>query len=207
MIKKFHAQNTRDALRQVRDALGASAIILSNRQVAGGIEIIAVADMDMAALTSQAEPALWAAARDSRPVRPPETTAPVQKPPVSRTAAAIPDEAKPQLASLAEYLAQKEEASLIRPSPARAAHASNNGSAGTAEATSSPPAAVQELAREVRLLRGLVEGQLAGFAWNDLTRRDPLRAEAMKRQPVFPPPSPARCWIACRGRKLTWRTP
>jgi|GEM_PF-5969326 len=181
MIKKFHAQNTRDALRQVRDALGASAIILSNRQVAGGIEIIAVADMDMAALTSQAEPALWAAARDSRPVRPPETTAPVQKPPVSRTAAAIPDEAKPQLASLAEYLAQKEEASLIRPSPARAAHASNNGSAGTAEATSSPPAAVQELAREVRLLRGLVEGQLAGFAWNDLTRRDPLRAEAMKR--------------------------
>jgi flagellar biosynthesis protein FlhF len=43
------------------------------------------------------------------------------------------------------------------------------------------PAAVQELAREIRLLRGLVEGQLAGFAWNDLTRRDPLRAEAMKR--------------------------
>jgi flagellar biosynthesis protein FlhF len=44
-----------------------------------------------------------------------------------------------------------------------------------------PPSGVQELAREVRLLRGLVEGQLAGFAWNDLTRRDPLRAEAMKR--------------------------
>jgi flagellar biosynthesis protein FlhF len=56
MIKKFHAQNTRDALRQVRDSLGANAIILSNRQVAGGIEIIAVADMDMAALTAQAEP-------------------------------------------------------------------------------------------------------------------------------------------------------
>jgi flagellar biosynthesis GTPase FlhF len=44
MIKKFHAQTTRDALRQVRDALGASALILSNRQVAGGVEIIAVAD-------------------------------------------------------------------------------------------------------------------------------------------------------------------
>lgn len=40
---------------------------------------------------------------------------------------------------------------------------------------------VQELAREMRLLRGLVEGQLAGFAWNDLTKRDPLRIEAMKR--------------------------
>lgn len=181
MIKKFHAQNTRDALRQVRDSLGANAIILSNRQVAGGIEIIAVADMDMAALTAQAEPALWAAARDPRPAaRPPEAAAPARQPPAAR-AAAIPDEAKPQLASLAEYLAQKEEASLIRPSPARAAHATGNVSAGATDTPSGPPAAVQELAREVRLLRGLVEGQLAGFAWNDLTRRDPLRAEAMKR--------------------------
>jgi hypothetical protein len=33
MIKKFHAATTRDALRQVRDELGANAIILSNRQV------------------------------------------------------------------------------------------------------------------------------------------------------------------------------
>ena len=47
MIKKFHAATTRDALRQVRDALGADAIILSNRQVEGGVEIIAVADLDM----------------------------------------------------------------------------------------------------------------------------------------------------------------
>jgi len=182
MIKKFHAQNTREALRQVRDSLGANAIILSNRQVAGGIEIIAVADMDMAALTAQAEPALWAAARDARAtVRPPETNSPVRQPPATR-ATTIPDAAKPQLASLAEYLAQKEEASLIRPSPARAAaHAPGNASSGPTETPSSPPAAVQELAREVRLLRGLVEGQLAGFAWNDLTRRDPLRAEAMKR--------------------------
>jgi flagellar biosynthesis protein FlhF len=178
MIKKFHAQNTRDALRQVRDALGASAIILSNRQVAGGIEIIAVADMDMAALTAQAEPALWAAAKNPRP-------APAfQAPPVSRPAA-VPEEARPHLASLADYLTQKEEASLIRPSPARATHSPVPGNGSTmpadAPAPSAPPAAVQELAREVRLLRGLVEGQLAGFAWNDLTRRDPLRAEAMKR--------------------------
>lgn len=186
MIKKFHAQNTRDALRQVRDALGASAIILSNRQVAGGVEIIAVADMDMAALTAQAEPALWAEANKPRPAptpaRPPE--------PPRRPASGIPDDAKPQLATLADYLAKKEEeASLIRPSPARHAPVpakANGGADGVAAAPpESPgpaqPAAVQELAREIRLLRGLVEGQLAGFAWNDLTRRDPLRAEAMKR--------------------------
>ncbi len=199
MIKKFHAQTTRDALRQVRDALGASAIILSNRQVAGGVEIIAVADMDMAALTAQAEPALWAAAQNPRqaPSRAPEPAARAGASPLHvshRPApAAIPEEVKPQLSTLADYLAQKEDASLFRPSPGRAPHAqpapvlSGNGSNGakpaiqSAPAESSPPAAVQELAREVRLLRGLVEGQLAGFAWNDMTRRDPLRAEAMKR--------------------------
>jgi flagellar biosynthesis protein FlhF len=202
MIKKFHAQTTRDALRQVRDALGANAIILSNRQVAGGVEIIAVADMDMAALTARAEPALWAAAQNPRQPEPARAQAPApqpEAPPRPRPAAAprttISEEARPQLATLADYLAQQEEVSLIRPSPARATHGSMPGTAhGSAnglatpsrpdaetQSGANPPAAVQELAREVRMLRGLVEGQLAGFAWNDLTRRDPLRVEAMKR--------------------------
>ena len=189
MIKKFHAQTTRDALRQVRDALGASAIILSNRQVAGGVEIIAVADMDMAALTAQAEPALWAAAKNPRPEAPARQPEPAPRPGARWQQAPIPEEAKPHLATLADYLAQKEEASLIRPSPARAPHAepAKPGNGAAKKAVSPPatetaePGAVQELAREVRMLRGLVEGQLAGFAWNDMTRRDPLRAEAMKR--------------------------
>jgi flagellar biosynthesis protein FlhF len=178
MIKKFHAQTTRDALRQVRDALGANAIILSNRQVAGGVEIIAVADMDMASLTAQAEPALWANNRDGR-----QATSPQAGSQPSSRPSPIPEPAgKPQLTSLAEYLVQREEASLIRPSPARGPHAQQDAAATTPASVPPEPAVpVLELAREVRLLRGLVEGQLAGFAWNDLTRRNPLRAEAMKR--------------------------
>ena len=195
MIKKFHAQTTRDALRQVRDALGASAIILSNRQVAGGVEIIAVADMDMAALTAKAEPALWAAqtAQAARPAEPPRAAAPVRPEPPPRPAPVQPSAELPQVSSFVDYIAQKEEGSLIRPSPARGQAAprpvqGNGHDALARTAAETEPAlaaeaqpAVQELAREVRLLRGLVEGQLAGFAWNDLTRRDPLRAEAMKR--------------------------
>jgi flagellar biosynthesis protein FlhF len=197
MIKKFHAQTTRDALRQVRDALGANAIILSNRQVAGGVEIIAVADMDMAALTAKAEPALWAAqsARAAEPARPAPSARPPE-PPRPAPVAHAPE--APQVSTLMDYIAQKEEGSLIRPSPARGQTGprpvQGNGHdplprqtaqvPTPAAATTAPPEsqpAVQELARELRLLRGLVEGQLAGFAWNDLTRRDPLRAEAMKR--------------------------
>ncbi|MEW5787350.1 MAG: flagellar biosynthesis protein FlhF [Pseudomonadota bacterium] len=189
MIKKFHAQTTRDALRQVRDALGASAIILSNRQVAGGVEIIAVADMDMAALTAQAEPPpLWAQAQATprAPARPAEPAPRPASVSPRVQAGGIPDELKPQLTTLADYLAQKEQASLFRPSPARTpqpVQAPAQAAPPQMEASreTPQPEAVKELVREVRLLRGLVEGQLAGFAWNDLTRKDPLRAEAMKR--------------------------
>lgn len=227
MIKKFQANSTRDALRQVRDALGANAIILSNRQVNGGVEIIAVADMDMAALASQAEPsppppaAPSFAPAPSPPVPAPEAprqvahrpadTAPRRPPnghqhehmpiqraepaPRSQPAPYTPPE-EPEITPLAEYLAQRE-ASLIRsarearkpaqpptpptvlethpdpvPPPAQTTAPANGGE---------PSSAVLDLAREVRLLRGMVEGQLAGFAWGDITRREPVRAEIMKR--------------------------
>lgn len=42
--QKFNAPDMRQALKMVRDSLGADAVILSNRKVAGGVEIIAAAD-------------------------------------------------------------------------------------------------------------------------------------------------------------------
>lgn len=49
-VKKFFAGTSREALRQVRQALGPDALILSNRQAAGGVEIMALASADMACL-------------------------------------------------------------------------------------------------------------------------------------------------------------
>ena len=43
IVKKFYADTAREALRLVRDALGADAMILGNRRTAGGVEIMAVA--------------------------------------------------------------------------------------------------------------------------------------------------------------------
>ncbi|HVL02072.1 MAG TPA: hypothetical protein VM553_19780, partial [Dongiaceae bacterium] len=42
--QKFNAPDMRQALKMVRDSLGADAVILSNRKVAGGVEIVAAAD-------------------------------------------------------------------------------------------------------------------------------------------------------------------
>jgi flagellar biosynthesis protein FlhF len=232
MIKKFYAATTRDALRQVRDALGANAIILSNRQMdGGGVEIIAVADLDIAALTGQAEPFAPSApgrhppAASNRPhaghdPRYEATSAyqSVQRelpPPMPerrpghRPMPAPAEAEAPTLTSLTDFIAQRE-ASVIRPSPARRpaarepAHAApGHSEAARAQSRPAPqphaespraatpepvaqavqelPPVMHELAREVRMLRALVEGQLAGFAWSDTSRREPQRAEIMKR--------------------------
>lgn len=51
-VKKFSANSSREALRKVRDALGPDAVILSNRSVDGGVEIIALANEDIASLVA-----------------------------------------------------------------------------------------------------------------------------------------------------------
>ena len=51
-VKKFTAQTSRDALRKVRDALGPDAVILSNRPVDGVVEILALANEDVASIAS-----------------------------------------------------------------------------------------------------------------------------------------------------------
>lgn len=43
-ISRFFGANTRDVMRQVREALGPDALIVSNRSVEGGIEVLATAD-------------------------------------------------------------------------------------------------------------------------------------------------------------------
>src|SRR3546814_2890907 len=49
-VRKFTANSSRGAWHLVREALGSDAVILSNRKVENGIEILALAGEDMAAL-------------------------------------------------------------------------------------------------------------------------------------------------------------
>lgn len=266
MIKKFRAATTRDALRQVRDALGADAIILSNRKVDDGVEIIAVADLDISSLTGQAEPAAAATPRRTPPVRQPSPAAhyeqtqyeaqhydpPPRREPPRQPAWQEPQPApppEPTMTSFTDYLAQRE-ASVIRPTPSRNVEPTRNvrpprrsWQEEAAQEFGQPPSrpapppprdyapqaaqnyapqarptapdnspVIEELAREMRQLRALMEGQLAGLAWNDAYRREPQRAELMKqlmaagfspalskqildRMPPEPDPVRAQKWV------------
>jgi len=142
IVKKFSGGSTREALRQVRDALGPDALILSNRPVPGGVEIMAVAEHDVASLTgAQMPPRPAPAIRHELPgltdVSPP-APAPTQAP---RTAAAEPTTAAP---------------------------------------APPPEVLVQGLAQELKTIRMMLEGQLAGFAWSELKGREPSKLEVMR---------------------------
>src|SRR6202012_2262339 len=51
-IRKFVGATSRDALRLVREALGPDAVVLSNHTMDdGSVEIVALADSDLAAIT------------------------------------------------------------------------------------------------------------------------------------------------------------
>lgn len=137
-VRKFYASTTREALRQVRDALGVDAIILSNRQVVGGIEIMAVADRDVDSLAAAGVPP------------PPRAPKPLAQPEPVRAAA--PERKKPVASSAPE---QGQEAPLT-------------------------DGVIKDIIKEIKFLRGMVEGQLAGFAWGDLQRRDPTKVEILR---------------------------
>lgn len=61
-VKRFLAASAKAALAQVKERLGADAVILSNRTTADGVEVLAIAEVDMARVATPDEAALEAAA-------------------------------------------------------------------------------------------------------------------------------------------------
>lgn len=55
-IKRFFAKDMRTALKEVKDELGVDAVIMSNKKLANGVEIVAAVDYDKAAPKAAAEP-------------------------------------------------------------------------------------------------------------------------------------------------------
>jgi len=253
LVRKFYAESSREALLLVRQALGEEALILSNRKVGRGVEILATSSGEVQSVTMSAlrpgdlqqsggvrptsrpaQPPFTAslraaAARDVRPdprfARPARTPdRPAATAPAAPRAAAPPAAPKPA-AGEASYAARYDEwlfkaptadaeeaDARVRLSTAALQASANarHAQADSAPRETAPPVAAQrpapapipasaavmsastyatgtgapmsyDLVHEVRLLRSLVEGQLAAFAWNDLKRRDAARSEALRR--------------------------
>jgi flagellar biosynthesis protein FlhF len=128
--------------------LGPDALILSNRPVAGGVEIMAVAESDVASLTG--------------------ATVPPRAPAASNPPSGIRHEI-PGL-------------NFATTAPVPTAALSKPGTAPVAAPAEAAPseAVVQELAQELKSIRSMLEGQLAGFAWSELKGRAPNKLEVMR---------------------------
>ena len=90
-VRKFAAKSSRQALQLVRQSLGPDALVLSNRPVDGGVEILAVAQGDLAPQTAPVQARAQAAAsapRSAQPARTPRQPAAVA-PPVPK---AVPED-------------------------------------------------------------------------------------------------------------------
>lgn len=93
-IKRFIGRNMREAIRMVREEQGPDSVILSNRRVPGGIEVVAAVDYDealmQASLRRSAEPAAAAPAHlpapeaEALPARAPLAPHPLARPPVDQ---------------------------------------------------------------------------------------------------------------------------
>src|SRR5690348_12490697 len=148
-VRKFYAVSAREALREVRTQLGPNALILSNRKTSTGVEIMAVPEAEVDAVTMSARAAPPAARRAS--------ASPAQPP--ARAAAATPIHTVSVRAPAAA-------SAPAQPSPQR-----------DAPSFEPPP---YDLVQEVRILRSMLEGQLAAFAWNDLSRAAPAKIEVLR---------------------------
>ena len=163
-IKRYFAADMRQAIRKVREEQGPDAVILSNRRVEGGIEIVAAVDYDEAlvneALTRSAIDNASAADRTSVGGTLPKASMHLVsgRPPAA-------DGSRGALHSTA--------AGETRPEPSRPA-------VSPAISWTQDPALV-EMRREIHELRGLLENQLAHLAWGDLQRRQPHTTELLRR--------------------------
>lgn len=178
-VKRFFAPTAREALRLVKEELGGDAIVLSNRSLDDGVEIMAAPAAALAALTPEpVAPAAPARALSARP-GPGEAAADADFH-VSLSSRMSRDEA-PQVRPWQPLEARRV---LRENAPRSEAPRREAPKAATrredpprpASAPAAPAPASPALMDELQSIRGLIEKQLAGFAWGQLARQAPAKS-------------------------------
>ncbi len=161
-VRKFIAATARDALHKVKELLGPDAIILSNRAIPGGVEIMAVAagDMEMILPTPIRE----------EPVMSDDYTVRLSSPTFGETFKSRVSAPSQKSSDLPPKLPPNFPPLTPRPAP-------------QIERPRVPAAAEivpVEVMDEIRALRKIVEQHLAGAAWGDSVRSEPVKTEILR---------------------------
>lgn len=193
-VQKFYGSNSRDVMQQVREALGEEALILSNRKVDGGVEVTAVASDDMDTLTYR-NPSHQTAVPGKRAFGAEAIAAILshQGGNAARAQGSVNGQSPSTTLSAAQTQPEggfhskkihstKDQSSDSRPRAPRW-EVQPDPQDTLLAAVDVPPgldSTVAGMAFELKHLRSLLEGQLSGFAWGELARRDPIKAELLR---------------------------
>ncbi len=173
-IKRFFAPDMRQALRQVREALGADAVILSNKSVEGGVELVAAMDYDEGAFASpqEAQPAEVSVPRPA-----------LDKLTLSSQSRSRQTFAKPEFAERPSVRQPKVSSSpTAKSTQARQAEAKPPASPfPNRQVEWSQDPVLQEMRKEMHALRRMMENELSELTWRDLGQRRPQTQELIRR--------------------------
>ena len=201
-VKKFTAPTSREALRKVRESLGPDAVILSNRQADGGVEILALANDDAASLAMPAPHSPMADPAPSLdlttavpPARADQRLEPRMEPRMESrmeprfetnyptpAPAALPAQPVRRVVASAASFASATKAAAAAPAPATldVDQIAAMVSAAVASAKQNAAAEMQNMMGEIRAMRGMMETQLAEISWGTTQAREPQKATVLR---------------------------
>ena len=173
-VKRFSAPTSREALHKLRDAMGPDAVIISNRNVNGQVEILALDDHDMAAINETSDSSFE------------------EELPVSARSRTVQPDFNPILQSQNKFAIKKKQTEAIRESKMHGANFATNLNHGNAEepridiseaalsGSSADMAGAVELMSELRAMRGMMEEQMAEISWGNTQRKEPHKAQLLR---------------------------
>ncbi|CAJ1810677.1 Signal recognition particle receptor FtsY [Aeromonas veronii] len=202
-IKRFFAKDMRTALAEVKETLGPDAVIMSNKKVTGGVEIVAAVDYQSQVPGPKDAPVrrqlndesvnISSAARQM--IRPEPTPAKEQNEHYADTLAALLARQQKLKPGNGAPLGNTQSAGLAAANAAPRTLA-EQGQWGAAPEPAKPKARVasgqrppqptqrdqemEGMRKEMASIRKLLEHQISGLMWQEVERREPMRALLIK---------------------------
>ncbi|MFQ2918276.1 flagellar biosynthesis protein FlhF [Aeromonas allosaccharophila] len=202
-IKRFFAKDMRTALAEVKETLGPDAVIMSNKKVTGGVEIVAAVDYQSQVPGPKDAPVrrqlndesvnISSAARQM--IRPEPTPAKEQNEHYADTLAALLARQQKLKPGNVAPMGNTQSAGLAAANAAPRTLA-EQGQWGAAPEPAKPKARVasgqrapqpaqrdqemEGMRKEMASIRKLLEHQISGLMWQEVERREPMRALLIK---------------------------
>ncbi|EKP0294499.1 flagellar biosynthesis protein FlhF [Aeromonas veronii] len=202
-IKRFFAKDMRTALAEVKETLGPDAVIMSNKKVTGGVEIVAAVDYQSQVPGPKDTPVrrqlndesvnISSAARQM--IRPEPSPAKEQNEHYADTLAALLARQQKLKPGNGAPLGNTQSAGLAAANAAPRTLA-EQGQWGAAPEPAKPKARVasgqrppqlaqrdqemEGMRKEMASIRKLLEHQISGLMWQEVERREPMRALLIK---------------------------